>query len=85
MSKQLTEKVASKLGVSRKEASEAVKAVLSGIEEVVAENGSITLVNFGTFSVKNFKRTSKFKGVEYNVDKNIVRFKAGTGLSRAVN
>jgi nucleoid DNA-binding protein len=85
MSKHLADRVSQKLKVSKREASEIIKDVLSSIEEVVAENGSLTLVNFGSFTVKQFKRTSKLKGVEYNVDKNIIRFKTGAGFSKIIN
>ena len=85
MSKHLIDAVANELGVSKIEATKAVKAVISSIEKVTAEKGSLTIINFGSFSVKPFKRISKLHGKVYEVDKNIVRFKAGAAFSRSVN
>ncbi len=85
MSKHLIGAVATELGISKAEATKVVKAVTNSIEKVTADNGSLTIINFGSFSVKPFKRVSKLHGKEYNIDKNIIRFKAGAGFSRSVN
>jgi nucleoid DNA-binding protein len=85
MSKKLVEKIAATLGCTRKDAADALKAVTGGIQEICKEEGSTTIVNFGTFSIKHYNRNSKLNGVEYKVDKNVVRFKAGAGFSRAIN
>jgi len=85
MSKILTETVAKNLGISKTEAAKIVKAVTTSIEEVTAANGSLTLINFGSFTVKPFKRTSTLHKKTYHIDKNIIRFKPGLGFSRKVN
>lgn len=85
MSKHLVDAVAVELGVSKADAAKAVKAVTASIEKVTSENGSLTIFNFGSFTVKPFKRTSRLHGKLYNVNKNIVRFKAGSRFSNSVN
>jgi len=85
MSTRLVDVVAADLGVTKTEASKIVKSVTGSIEKVTSENGSLSIINFGSFTVKPFKRTSKLHGKEYKIDKNIIRFKAGAGFSKAVN
>ncbi len=85
MSKHLIDAVAINLGVSKAKAAKAVKAVTSSIEAITAKRGSLTIINFGSFSVRPFKRTSVLKGKTYDINKNIVRFKPGAGFSQSVN
>ena len=85
MSKQLIAAVADELEISKADASRIVRAVMNSIEKVVARQGNLTIVNFGSFTVKQFKRTSKLHGREYNIDKNVIRFKAGAGFVKLVN
>lgn len=49
----LTEAVAAELGQSKSAAGRAVEAVLSGIVEGVRRDGSVTIVGFGTFELRN--------------------------------
>ena len=85
MSKHLIDAIAKNLGISKAEAAKTAKGVFTSIQEVTAEQGSLTVINFGTFTVKRFKRTSILHKVEYNIDKNIIRFKAGAGFSTEIN
>jgi len=85
MSQQLITEVQSKLGCSKTEAAKAVKAVTDSIKEIASKKGSVTIVNFGSFTVKPFNRTSKLHGKEYKVSKNIVRFKPGKGFDELIN
>lgn len=85
MSKHLVDAVANELGISKSEATKAIKAVTTSIEKITAEKGSLTIIGFGSFSVKQFKRTSKLHGKVYEINKNIVRFKAGAAFSRSIN
>ena len=84
MSKELTTKVAQDLGMNKADAAKAVKSVLSGIKEITADRGHLTIVGFGTFLVRRFKRTSKLFGKNYPIDKKVVRFKAGSDFKDLV-
>jgi DNA-binding protein HU-beta len=52
---QLVERVASKTGLSKKDANEALDAVLEGITAALKKGEKVTLVGFGTFSVRRRK------------------------------
>ena len=49
---ELIDAVAASAGLSRADATKAVDAVLNGITDTLANGGSVSLVGFGTFSVK---------------------------------
>ena len=49
---ELVEAVAGSAGLSRADATKAVDAVLDSIQGTLAGGGSVSLVGFGTFSVK---------------------------------
>jgi nucleoid DNA-binding protein len=85
MSKSLVERLSKKLGCTRKEAAETLAAVTDAIEDTCEEEGGVTIMNFGSFSIKRCKRDSKLNGVTYNVDKKVVRFKAGTRFNTRIN
>lgn len=85
MSKHLIDAVAKDLGISAAKAAEITKAVFKAVEDVTSERGSLTIINFGSFSVKRFKRTSVLHKKEYKVDKNIIKFRTGAGFSKAIN
>jgi len=85
MSQILIDAVASELNISKAEATKSVKAVENSIKKIISETGGLTINNFGTFSVKPFKRTSKLHGKVYEVDKNIIRFKPSPNFSKSVN
>jgi DNA-binding protein HU-beta len=52
---QLVERVASKTGLSKKDANAALDAVLEGITAALKKGEKVTLVGFGTFSVRRRK------------------------------
>lgn len=81
----LINKVAAALDISKKDAKATIKAVTNAISEEVAQNKQLTIVGFGSFKVKPYKRTSTLNKVAYPVDKMIVRFKAGKPFDKAVN
>lgn len=47
----LIKKVASEAGLSRSKASEAVEAMLGGIQEALGRNEDVVILGFGSFSV----------------------------------
>ena len=50
---ELIESVAASAGLSRSDATKAVDAVLDSVTKTLANGGSVSLVGFGTFSVKS--------------------------------
>ncbi|MFH1859621.1 MAG: HU family DNA-binding protein [bacterium] len=76
-------------GLTRKQAGEAVNAVLDGIIEALQQGDKVQLIGFGSFSVKNREarvgRNPK-TGDVLNIDaRNIPVFKPGEALKAAVN
>ena len=86
---ELVEAVAASAGLSRADATKAVDATLDAITSTLANGGSVSLVGFGTFSVKaraarmgRNPRTGEAIQIKAS---NVPGFKAGTGLKDAVN
>ncbi len=86
---ELIESVATKAGMSRADATKAVDAVLDSVTETLAGGGSISLVGFGTFTVKpraarmgRNPRTGEAIQIKAS---NVPGFKAGKALKEAVN
>ncbi len=52
---QLIERVATKTGLSKKDASAALDAILDGITGALKKGEKVTLVGFGTFTVRRRK------------------------------
>ncbi|MER3455890.1 MAG: hypothetical protein C4303_06150 [candidate division GAL15 bacterium] len=52
---QLIERVASKTGLSKKDANAALDAILDGITSALKKGEKVTLVGFGTFAVRRRK------------------------------
>jgi DNA-binding protein HU-beta len=81
---ELIEKVSSSTGSSKADATKSVNAVIENISKALKKGDSVTLVGFGTFSVKKSKsrngrnpqtgETIKIKA------KKTPKFKAGQGL-----
>ena len=75
-------------GLSKKDASGAVDAVVNTIQNALAAGNSVGLVGFGTFDVKTrAARTGRNPqtGAELNIPKkNVPSFKAGKELKDAV-
>ena len=76
------------IGMTKKQASEAVDTVIDSIKGALAKGESVRLVGFGTFSVK--KRKARIgrnprTGEELKIKaKNVPVFSAGKGLKDAV-
>jgi DNA-binding protein HU-beta len=86
---ELVDAVAGAAGLSRADATKAVDAVLDSIQGTLANGGSVSLVGFGTFSVKaraaragRNPRTGETIQIKAS---NVPGFKAGKGLKDAVN
>ena len=86
---ELVDAVAGSSGLSRADAAKAVDATLDAITGTLANGGSVSLVGFGTFSVKaraarmgRNPRTGEAIQIKAS---NVPGFKAGKGLKDAVN
>ncbi len=89
MTKQeLVGKVA-EVGMTKKEAAEAVNAVLDSIKAALASGEKVSLVGFGSFSVKKRAaregRNPRTGAMLKIAAKNVPVFKAGKALKDAVN
>ena len=86
---ELIEAVAASSGLSRSEATKAVDATLDAITKTLANGGSVSLVGFGTFSVKarasRMGRNPRTGEAIHIAASNVPGFKAGKGLKDAVN
>jgi len=89
MQQRLIEAVAGAAGLSRADATKAVDAVLDSVTSTLSGGGQVSLVGFGTFSVKaraarmgRNPRTGEPIQIKAS---NVPGFKAGKGLKDAVN
>ena len=86
---ELIEAVAGSAGLSRADATKAVDAVLDSITGTLANGGSVSLVGFGTFSVKaraaRSGRNPRTGETIHIPASNVPGFKAGKALKAAVN
>jgi DNA-binding protein HU-beta len=87
---ELIEQVATGAGLSKADAKRALDAFIDATtKELKKKNGRVSLVGFGSFTVaKRAARTGRNPqtGQEIKIGaKNVVRFKAGSDLSDAVN
>ena len=85
---ELTNKVAAKAGLSKKDSKAAVDAVLETITETLSRKEQVALVGFGTFSTsQRAARTAKVPGTDKTVDvaaKTVAKFKAGKLLKNFI-
>jgi DNA-binding protein HU-beta len=84
----LASEVASKTGMTKKQAEMAVNAAIGAVKEALGEGESVRIVDFGTFSVKKRKarigrnpRTGKNLKIPA---KKVPAFSPGKGLKEAV-
>jgi len=85
---ELIDSVAGAAGLSRADATKAVDAVLDSIQGTLSNGGSVSLVGFGTFSVKRAARAGRNPRTGETIQikaSNVPGFKAGKGLKDAVN
>lgn len=83
----LAEKVA-EIGVSKKQAAEAVDCILGAIKDALASGDRVSLIGFGTFSVKERAarqgRNPRTGDTIQIAAKSVPSFKAGKALKDAV-
>lgn len=87
---ELVTKVAEKTGLTKKDTSVAINAVISSIEETLAKGEKVQLVGFGTFEVRDRKER---KGRNPQKPEEVIIipaskapvFKAGKSLKELVN
>ncbi len=86
---ELIEAVADSAGLSRSEATKAVDGVLDTISRTLSKGSSVSLVGFGTFSVKaraaRMGRNPRTGEAIHIKASNVPGFKAGKALKDAVN
>ena len=86
---ELVDAVAASAGLSRADAAKAVDGVIDAISGTLASGGSVSLVDFGTFSVKaraaRMGRNPRTGEAIQIAASNVPGFKAGKGLKDAVN
>ncbi len=86
---ELIESVANSADVSRAEATRAVDAVIDSVTKTLKNGGTVSIVGFGTFSVKKrAARTGRNPRTGETIQiaaSNVPGFKAGKALKDAVN
>jgi len=86
---ELIDAVAGRAGLSRADATKAVDGVLESIQGTLSNGGSVSLVGFGTFTVKaRAARAGRNPRTGETIQipaSNVPGFKAGKGLKDAVN
>jgi len=86
---ELIEAVSASADLSRSEATKAVDAVLDNITKTLSSGNSVSLVGFGTFSVKNRAarqgRNPRTGETIHIAASKVPGFKAGKALKDAVN
>jgi len=86
---ELIDAVASSAGLSRADATKAVDGVLESITNTLKAGSSVSLVGFGTFSVKaraaRMGRNPRTGEAIHIAASNVPGFKAGKALKDAVN
>jgi DNA-binding protein HU-beta len=86
---ELVDAVAGRSGLSRADATKAVDGILDSIQGTLSDGGQVSLVGFGTFSVKaraaRMGRNPRTGEAIHIKASNVPGFKAGKGLKDAVN
>lgn len=85
---ELAAAVAAKTGLAKKDADAAVSAVIDAVKEALADGDKVSLVGFGTFSVKTrAARTGLNPQTKETIEipeSKVPAFKAGSALKDAV-
>ncbi len=86
---ELIDAIAAGSGLSKADAGKALEAFTDSVTGALKEGERISLVGFGSFSVdRRDARTGRNPRTGEAIDiaaKNVVKFKPGAGLSKAVN
>ena len=84
----LVAKIAGDNGLTKTDSEKALNSAIEGISGALKKGDSVTLIGFGTFSISKRaarKGRNPQTGAEINIPaKNVVKFKAGKGLSESV-
>jgi DNA-binding protein HU-beta len=85
---EFVDQVADRAGLSRKDAGEAVEAVLETIEEALRRGSDVTFSGFGKFSVsqrsaREGRNPATGEKIEIAASK-VPKFTAGAGLKKAI-
>ncbi len=87
--KELIDAISTSAGLTKKDATNALNAVMSSITDLLARGDSIALPGFVSISVKKRaarKGRNPTTGAPLNIPaRNIVSFKAGSKLKEAIN
>lgn len=86
---ELVAAIAEAAGITKADASRALQALLESITTTMSKGDSVSLTGFGTFSVseraaRTGRNPSNGKALKIPAKK-VAKFKAGKGLSQAVN
>lgn len=86
---ELVDAIAAKSGLDKKQASAALAAMIESVEEALVGGDRVQLVGFGTWSVnarsaRAGRNPSTGESIQISA-KNVIRFKPGASLSKAVN
>jgi DNA-binding protein HU-beta len=82
---ELIDAIAEKGGLSKSDAGKALDATIASIGEALKKGDTVTLVGFGTFSVKDRTGRNPKTGEELQIKASKVpSFKAGKGLKDSV-
>lgn len=86
---ELVDAIAADAGISKAAAKSALDSVTANVTSTLKSGGKVSLVGWGTWSVSNrAARTGRNPQTGASIQikaKNVVKFKAGAGLSDAVN
>lgn len=86
---ELVHQVAERAGLDGRQATAAVAAVFAVIQETLAGGGTVAITGFGAFKTRRTGAKSRFNHLAGRVidtpEKTVAVFKAGTGLSAAVD
>jgi DNA-binding protein HU-beta len=86
---ELVTAIAEAAGITKADASRALQALLETVTSAMSKGDSVSLTGFGTFSVaeraaRTGRNPSNGKALKIAAKK-VAKFKAGKGLSQAVN
>lgn len=86
---ELVSAIAETAGITKADASRALQALLETLTSTMSKGDSVSLTGFGTFSVseraaRTGRNPSNGKALKIAAKK-VAKFKAGKGLSQAVN
>ncbi|MGK0308923.1 MAG: DNA-binding protein HU-beta [Urechidicola sp.] len=86
---ELVDAIAADAGISKAAAKSALDSVTANVTSTLKSGGKVSLVGWGTWSVSNrAARTGRNPQTGASIQikaKNVVKFKAGAGLSDSVN